>query len=349
MSAAKGKKILVAMSGGVDSSVCAARLLEEGHMVEGVFMDLGHGGGAEDQARAVAAHLGIPLTVVGLERAFRKEVIDYFVGAYAAGRTPNPCVVCNPTVKIGRLLALAGERGMEYLATGHYVRLAPGPAGEARLFRGRDPRKDQSYFLCRLLPEQLPRLLFPHGERTKDEVYAEAARLGLSGRHGAESQDICFLQGRPVGEFLAAALGSPPPPGPVVTVDGEEVGRHRGLIHYTVGQRRGLGICGPQPYYVVAMDAAANRLIIGTDDDLWRAEFLVREPCWQAPRPPVLPLACLVKIRYRHPAAPAVVNAADNGRLRVRFRAPQRAVTPGQFAAFYDAQGDMLLGGAEIV
>jgi len=339
------KKIMVAMSGGVDSSVAAALLLEQGWEVGGVYMELGFGDGGARAGR-VAAFLGVPLRVVDLRADFQRQVLDYFVRSYASGRTPNPCVVCNPQVKFGRLLEFARSRGVERLATGHYALLRKGKDGRIRLCRGADPKKDQSYFLCRLRPDQLPGLVFPHGERTKDETYRLAARLGLAGRHGSESQDVCFMQGTTLREFLGRH-GPSPQPGDIVTAAGEVKGRHRGISHYTVGQRRGLGVPDATPYYVTALDPERNRVVIGKEEDLWRDEMFVAGCVWQGEEPPALPARMRVQIRYRHRPAWAEVSEAPEGRLRVVFEEKQRAVTPGQFAAFYD--GTMVLGGAEIV
>ena len=342
------KKAIVAMSGGVDSSVTAALLKQKGYAVEGVFMALAQPELAQHVARVkgVAEFLGIPLEVVDLSGAFKKEVLDYFAESYFSGMTPNPCVVCNRMIKCGKLLAHVLDRSADMLATGHYARIERGPEGDYQLRKGRDPKKDQSYFLCWLTQQQLARLIFPLGELTKQEVYKIAAGLGLDGRYGSESQDICFLKDQSVSEFLTEHYVRETAPGPVVTVGGEVIGRHQGIHHYTVGQRRGLGIPDATPYYVVALDRQKNTVIVGKQDDLFRNCLTVRKVNWIRGRQPDLPQYFDVRIRYRHQAARAKMEQADGEKVTVRFEEPQRAITPGQFAAFY--LDDVVLGGGEI-
>ncbi len=341
------KKIVVAMSGGVDSSVTAALLKEAGAVVTGVFMRLLHRDvrHQEEEARAVADHLGIPLVVVDLHAVFRQEVLDYFVAAYAAGKTPNPCVVCNRRIKAGELLRQVVPRYGELLATGHYARVVRDETGRCHLLRGRDQRKDQSYFLCRLGQDELRQLLFPLGERTKEEVYQLADQRGLAGRHGQESQDVCFLEAQRVADFVAGYGGTPPESGPLLASDGRQFGIHKGLHCYTIGQRRGLGLPDATPYYVVALDAARNAVIVGKESELYRFSLMVEDVHWQAGSPPRLPGRYLVQLRYRHPAAPARLAVTGNG-LRVVFDTPQRAIAPGQFAVVYD--GERVVGCGEI-
>lgn len=342
------KKIIVAMSGGVDSSVTAALLRQAGAKVQGVFMrlterDTRH---QEEEARAVAAHLDIPLAVVDLREAFQRQVLDYFAAAYLAGTTPNPCVICNRQIKCGVLLDQMVPCRGELLATGHYARLLSGAHGQRRLLRGRDCRKDQSYFLCRLTRQQLQQLVFPLGDYAKAEVYELAARFGITGRHGAESQDICFLQEQSVADFLASRYPTPSA-GPIVTRAGCRLGTHQGIHRYTIGQRRGLGIPAAEPYYVIALDASKNIVVVGQQADLFQVELLLGEVHWLSGRQPSLPHDYQVKIRYRHEAAPALATEANAGRLRLVFDAPQRAITPGQFAVLYE--GDEVVGSGEIV
>lgn len=341
------KKIVVAMSGGVDSAVAAALLMEAGALVTGVYMRLGQQDlrHHEEEARAVAAHLGIPLVVVDLHEVFRREVLDYFVAAYAAGRTPNPCVVCNRRIKAGELLRQVVPRYGDLLATGHYARLEEAAAGGYRLLRGVDQRKDQSYFLCRLGQAALRQLLFPLGDRTKEEVYQLAAQRGIAGRHGKESQDVCFLEGQEVAAFVAGYCGETAAPGPILTADGRRLGTHNGLPGYTIGQRRGLGVPDATPYYVVALDAGRNAVIVGKEMALYHAVLLTEDVHWLAGAPPRLPGRYLVQLRYRHQPAPAQVEAVARG-LRVVFDTPQRAITPGQFVVFYD--GAAVVGSGEI-
>ena len=339
------KTIMVAMSGGVDSSVTAALLQREGYQVTGVFMLLDHQAGPAqaERSRRIAERLGISLTVVDLAAEFQRQVLDYFSSSYQAGRTPNPCVVCNRTIKFGRLREYGRGLGIAAMATGHYARTVAGPGGRVRLLTGLDPKKDQSYFLCCLGQRELAGLSFPLGETTKEEVYRVAADLGLSGLHSPESQDICFLQGRDLAHFFQDL---PPRPGEMVTTTGKCLARHQGIHHYTVGQRRGLGIPDATPYYVIGLDPVANRVIIGKERDLWQESLAVPAMHWLAGCEPALPQTFMVKIRYRHQASPALVSRDPSGGHRLTFTTPQRAITPGQFAVLY--QGDEVIGGGAI-
>ena len=336
--------LAVALSGGVDSAVSCHLLQEQGYELLALFMDLGQPDLAQqqDRAEAMASFLGLQLQVVNLQAAFKDKVLSYFQHSYFQGRTPNPCVVCNPLVKCGLLLEHALALGCQGMATGHYVRRQQ-QHGHFILRQGRDPRKDQSYFLCGLSQQQLAALHFPLGDYLKTEVYQLAASYGLPDP-GGESQDICFLTGS-LADYFA---GQPhlPPPGDIVDSSGQVLGRHRGIHLYTIGQRRGLGIPAKHPLYVVGLDGSKNQVVVGLDEELWHDCLQVKRVNWLAGQPPTLPLSCQVKIRYRHSACPAMVEQAGDG-LLVRFAEKQRAVTPGQFAAFYD--DDLLLGGGEII
>jgi len=334
------------MSGGVDSAVTAALLQQVGAEVRGVFMLLGQPDqdSQVDKVRGLADRLGVSLAVVDLREAFAARVISYFQASYFRGETPNPCVVCNRTIKLGLLLDQVLVSGAEFLATGHYVRLHRDPEGGCHLLRGLDPSKDQSYFLCGLAPERLQNLLFPLGEKCKSEVYELAAGLGLEFTPSQESQDVCFLKGRELGAFLAEAA-PPDLAGPVVTTAGREVGRHGGIYHFTIGQRRGLGIPAHAPYYVVGLEPEGNRVVVGSSEELFRDRLLVPEVNWLAGAPE-LPTELAVQIRYRQRPVAATVSPTPGGGVEVVFADPQRAVTPGQFAAFY--RGEELLGGGVI-
>jgi tRNA-specific 2-thiouridylase len=341
----------VAMSGGVDSSVTAALLQEQGYEVHGFFMALAQPDLDLQIARVrkVADYLKISLTVVDLARIFQQHVLDYCSTMYCRGRTPNPCMVCNATVKFGRLLEEIMAYGLDFQATGHYVRVIHEPGGTSRLLKGIDPKKDQSYFLGCLQQRQINRLQTPLGEYTKARVYRLAEKIGLKGLHGRESQDVCFLQGRDLGTFLAERLQRPSAPGPIITRDNAIIGRHRGLINFTVGQRRGLGIPDATPYYVLGLDVLHNRVIVGKKEDLLQDGLKVQNINWLAGMEPELPREFSVKIRYRHRAAAAIIDRAAPGpdsRLQIRFHAPQGAITPGQFAVFY--QEDEVIGSGEI-
>ena len=337
------------MSGGVDSSVVAALLQRQGAQVQGVFMALAQPDLAEqvDRVRAVADFLKIPLTVMDLSQAFQREVVDYFCASYFAGKTPNPCVVCNRTIKCGCLLAEARNAlGAELLATGHYARISGDETTGYRLLKGVDPKKDQSYFLGMLNQAQLAHLCFPLGGFRKEEVYGLAAELGLAFGQTAESQDICFLKDQPVGDFLAAHSPGQGRPGPMLTLQGEELGRHTGIHLYTVGQRRGLGLPDATPWYVAGLDPERDAVLVGKDEDLWQQEVLLPAVHWLSGQAPVLPRVCEVKIRSRHPASQAEIARHDGGGVVLTFTQPQRAVTPGQFAVFYE--GEKVVGCGEI-
>ncbi len=336
------EKIAVAMSGGVDSTVCAL-LLQKKYDVHGYFMNLGlpdHGEQIK-RVRHIAGLIDVPLVEVDLADDFAKEVVDYFCRSYAEGRTPNPCVICNPRIKFGKLFNAIHRDGIEKMATGHYVRLS---SDGRRLLQGIDAGKDQSYFLCGLSRIQLQHVLFPLGVLTKREVYSLAADAGLHFMEERESQDVCFLQNESPGDFLKKKADCQK--GDIVTRDGKIIGRHSGVFYYTVGQRRGVGVCDRTPYYVTGLCAEKNQVIVGKKADLLEKELLVRSVNWISGEPPHLPGRFMVKIRYRHQPAPAQLSM--EGRLvRVVFCEAQRAITPGQFAVFYD--GDEVVGGGEIV
>ncbi|GIW06618.1 MAG: tRNA-specific 2-thiouridylase MnmA [Dehalococcoidia bacterium] len=351
------KRVLVAMSGGVDSSVTAALLQREGYDVVGVTMRLWtqerpdapphHRGCCSieetDDARRVAGLLDFPYYVLNFEREFERKVVDYFVDEYARGRTPNPCLACNQFLKFDVLLRRAAALGCEYLATGHYARIERG-ADRFQLRKAVDVSKDQSYVLYTLGQSELARLLFPLGGYTKGEVRALAAELRLPVASKPDSQEICFLQGQDYRAFLRERLGRQQP-GDLVDEEGRVLGRYHGAADFTVGQRRGLGIASAEPRYVLAVDAAANRVVVGTAARLFRRRLLANNVHWVAGAPPRQPLRVAAKVRYRTPEAPATVYP-DGEVVRVEFDEPQRAISPGQAVVFYD--GDEVLGGGTI-
>lgn len=354
----KRKKIVVAMSGGVDSSVTAALLREEGHDVCGLTLRVFDPGRCQEgegktccsardirDARRVAARLDIPFTSWDVRSEFEEEVVRPFIGEYCAGRTPNPCILCNSKIKFRLLLEKVTEMGADFLATGHYARIDR--EGEScTLRKGVDGTKDQSYFLFEIGLPALSRVLFPLGAMTKEEVRRRARALGVEVAEKQESQEICFVPGNDYGAFLRERVGGEgAEPGPIVTTDGATVGTHRGLIHYTVGQRRGLGVATGKPLYVVRLERESNALVVGENTDLERSAFDVGRVTWLgASRSDAFQAA--VKIRSRHREAPAKITPLGPSSCRVKFDQPQRAVTPGQAAVFYD--GDVVLGGGWI-
>ncbi|PIR47804.1 tRNA 2-thiouridine(34) synthase MnmA [Candidatus Uhrbacteria bacterium CG10_big_fil_rev_8_21_14_0_10_50_16] len=355
------RKILVAMSGGVDSSVAAALLLEQGHEVVGAFMKNWSGCDWETDkrdAQRVAAGLGIDFYVYDFEKEYRERVYEYMIAEYAAGRTPNPDVMCNREVKFDLLMNVADALGCSQLATGHYARIRT--EGETiELLKGVDSNKDQSYFLCRLGQKELRRAVFPVGELTKSEVRRIAQKYHLATAEKKDSQGLCFVGMVDMQTFLKERI--PTQTGPIVTTDGEVIGEHEGIQYYTIGQRHGLGVGGGEPWYVVDRRLETNELVVGHEDDpaLLAREIHAMDVHWVSGAEPVFPVICQAKIRYRQEDQLCTVtpiqgdyvdekgNVDRQATLNIQFDQAQRAVAPGQFVVFYHQ--DVLIGSAVAV
>jgi len=383
-------RIVVAMSGGVDSSVAAALLKEQGHEVIGIMLRLWSEPGtyeddglervvqnkccsleAVDDARRVARKLDIPFYLMNVEQEFKENVVDLFYQEYVAGRTPNPCLTCNRHIRFTLLLNRALALNADYLATGHYVRVDDHPlTGKRRLRRGIDPGKDQSYVLHVLNQEQLAHACFPLGSYTKPEVRAMAAERGMSVASKPESQEICFVAQNDYRGFIdrytinlaekeedaPVAVGATsgkliqiPHPGPIYDQAGKQLGRHRGLAYYTIGQRKGLGLNSPEPLHVLRIDAGQNALIVGPAEGLLRATCTVAKMHYVSGEVPTEPFDAWVRIRYKAPEEQAVVTPIDAEHAQITFARPQRSITPGQAAVLYSGvDQDEVLGGGII-
>jgi tRNA-specific 2-thiouridylase len=370
-------KVLVAMSGGVDSSLTAALLQEAGHDVTGVTMHLWEGDDERlmesqccsvemtEGARRVCCQLGIPYYVWNYQREFRRHVIDYFINEYAHGATPNPCLACNRDLKFRFLLERAQVLGFDYLATGHYVRLErqltgsdwePVTAtsldaglvhpGQIRMRRSVELPKDQSYVLYMLQQDELARLVFPLGGYTKAEVRAMSAARELATAHKPESMDICFIPDNDYRRFLREEQPESLRPGPITDRRGNVLGQHNGLSLYTVGQRKGLGITGKVPLFVIELDTARNILIVGPAEELSRDELIAENVSFVDNHWPTTSFRCLAQIRAHADAVPVVAEPIEEGRLHLRFDTPQRAVSPGQAIVLYE--DDIVIGGGRI-
>lgn len=340
------KQIAVAISGGVDSTACTL-ILKKQFDVHGLLMDIGQPGfdAQVEQVQSIAGMIGIEFEIVDLKDQFEKIVLDYFVSSYAAGKTPNPCIICNREIKCGLLLEHMAISGAEKLATGHYVSCRE-IDGNIGLFKGTDPIKDQSYFLARLSTDQLKRMHFPLGEMQKEETYRLVESFGFSGFRGNESQDVCFLQDTSVADFLDMRLEKRISAGPIVTSDGKEIGTHNGLHRYTIGQRRGLGLPDHSPWYVQKLDTAQNQLIVCKGEELFSTKLQAKDMNWLVSDIPRAGDRFDVKIRSTHRGTPCTITEFDRDGITVEFDDAQRAVTPGQFIVLYEH--DRVIGSGEI-
>jgi tRNA-specific 2-thiouridylase len=352
------ERVVVALSGGVDSSVAAALLVEQGYDVIGLMLrlwsEVDDGSGptnrccaldAQYDAERVAQLLDIPFFLVNLSAEFKQRVVDHFEAEYAAGRTPNPCIECNRHIRFGLLLRRALALEADYLATGHYARVRYA-SDRYQLLRGLDPKKDQSYVLHVLGQSQLARVLLPLGKYAKTDVREMAQKRGLPVAQRPESQDLCFVADGDYGRFLAARRPETVHPGPICNRSGHILGEHPGLVHYTVGQRKGIGIASQEPLYVLALDPEKNALIVGTVDELGRDVCYAERVNWVAGEPPGRIFEATAKIRYKAHDCSVTITTLEKGAVRVQFRQPLRDITPGQAIVFY--WDEVVLGGGTI-
>lgn len=361
--------IAIAVSGGIDSLVSAYLLKKQGYHVIGIHFLTGYETepacqtkgqffsktdtqrsspnkkSAADRFAQIENQIGIQVKIIDCSTEFKKKVVDYFIQTYLAGKTPNPCLVCNPSIKFGTLLDLARELGATHLATGHYARTKKDSEGRFHLFRGIDTRKDQSYFLAFLTQEQLSASFFPLGNLTKSEVKKLAQKIGLKPIIKQESQDVCFIKGNTYGEFLLLQTGFEAEPGLIQDVQGNIIGRHKGLHIYTIGQRRGINCPASEPYYVVRIDVDKNRLVVGFKKDLLSSECRIEGINW-INQTPDSPIEVKTRLRYRSDAVPSTLLPENKHHATIKFKNPQMAITPGQGAVFY--QDDEVLGGGWI-
>ncbi len=349
----KGKSVLVAMSGGVDSSVAAHMMLSRGFVTEGAMFRMYRGEddpGLEsdiNDAEKVCSELGIPLSILDFREDFKREIVEKFIRVYEEGGTPNPCVDCNRTVKFGKLLDFARSRGLEYIATGHYARVEFSPeTGRYQLKKALSAEKDQSYVLCNLTQEQLSRIIFPLGESDKAEVRSAAGKLGFDVAEKKDSQDICFIPDGDYAAFMERYTGKKYPCGKFLDVQGNEIGEHRGAVRYTIGQRKGLGLAMGEPVYVCRKCMENNTVTVGKEEFLFKKTLIAKDFNWVSIECPEREIRAKAKARYRQSEAWATVFAMEDGRVRITFDEPQRAMTEGQTAVIYD--GDILLGGGVI-
>ena len=352
-------RIAIAMSGGVDSSVAALLLKKEGHQLLGLHMKLHHGEGHERirkrccsldealDARAICRKLDIPFYVLDFQKEFRETVIDYFIRDYQKGKTPNPCVMCNRKIKSGPLIQKSMELECDFLATGHYASVQKSADGKSlQLIRPQDKEKDQTYFLHGISSFELKKMVFPLANLNKNEVRQLAREHGLVSADKEESQEICFVP-KDYRQFLEKKVSRPQTRGRFVDSSGNDLGEHQGLMYYTIGQRKGLGISDSTPYYVVSLNEAKNEVVLGKADELFCSEVTVTDVNWISIKPPQHPFSAKVKLRYSHQETFSTIKPINDHQVRIALKQPQKSVAPGQAAVFYDQ--DVVLGGGWIV
>jgi len=335
----------IAISGGIDSLVAAYLLKKQGHKVIGIHFTTGYETEPVNVISHIADKLNINIKVLDCRKEFKQKVVDYFIQSYLTGQTPNPCLVCNPLIKFGTMLEFARRLGASCLATGHYAGIIKDKDGRFHLLKGVDPEKDQSYFLAFMSQKQLAHACFPLGMMTKAEVIKLAKEHELDHFIKQESQDICFIKGKTYGEFIALQKGLIPQPGLIEDIDGNIIGKHKGLHIFTIGQRRGINLPASEPYYVVRIDRKQNRIIVGFKNSLMASECKVTGINW-IDKEPTSPVKVYTRVRYRHKAALSILFPDDGNKAIVRFKTPQSAITPGQGAVFY--RDNEVLGGGWI-
>lgn len=353
----KNTRVVVAMSGGVDSSVAAALLVEQGYDVVGIMLRLWSESGLEafnrcctpeamTLARRVAAHLDIPFYVYDVRETFQQHIVQFFIEGYSNGITPNPCMMCNRHIRFGALLEYTQSLGADYLATGHYARLRKMPDEKVQLLRAVDHSKDQSYVLSILNQSQLSHAMFPVGEFTKPEIRTLAEKFRLPTANRPDSQDLCFLAGGDYREFLQRHAPDTQQPGQIISTGGKILGEHIGLAAYTIGQRKGLGIAAPEPLYVIEKDTSTNSLIVGVKDELGKDQLWAHQVNWISGSPEIDVFRAQIKIRYTAREAWGTVTPYPEGKAHIQFDEPLRDITPGQAAVFYEH--DIVIGNGVI-
>lgn len=343
------KRVIVGLSGGIDSSMAAYLLKKRGYEVIGLYLDLNVGNNKQKikTVKDIAQHLNIELRIKNLANFFKQRIIDNYINSYLKALTPNPCIRCNKFIKFKALYEQMLKIKAHYIATGHYVRIIhKGPEGSYFLSKARDKSKDQSYFLYRLKNKELSKVIFPLGKLTKKQVKEKAKKIGLDKFPKKESQEICFIPEKKQSEYFESRYNIKPAKGDIINIEGDKIGEHKGFMLYTIGQRKGLGIAYKEPLYVVGINAEKNIIVAGCKEDLYRKSFKISKVTFVQEKPPAKEFIAKVKIRYRHKESKAVIKQHSKSIWQVEFSRAQRAITPGQSAVFYD--GKNVIGGGII-